>query len=69
MKIFVLFPCFTEEERLRDHYRELTEEQNLGFDEDHLKIVETLNAEQMAGYEEILDHVQELHLLHQLIVL
>ena len=57
MKIFVLFPCFTEEERLRDHYRELTEEQNLGFDEDHLKIVDTLNVEQMAGCEEILDHV------------
>ena len=57
MKIFVLFPCFTEEELSRDHYRELTEEQNLGFDEDHLKIVDTLNAKQMAGYEEILDHV------------
>ncbi|XP_039789046.1 ATP-dependent DNA helicase PIF1-like [Panicum virgatum] len=38
----------TEEERSRDHYRELTEEHNLGFDEDHLKIVDTLNAEQMA---------------------
>ena len=57
MLIFVIYSYFTEEERSRDHYRELTEEQNLGFDEDHLKIVETLNAEQMAGYEEILDHV------------
>jgi len=47
----------TEEERSRDHYRELTEEHNLGFDEDHLKIVDTLNAKQMAGYEKILDHV------------
>src|SRR6185312_269043 len=57
MQIFVIYSYFTEEEQSRDHYRELTEEQNLGFDEDHLKIVETLNAEQMAGYEEILDHV------------
>ncbi|PUZ46146.1 hypothetical protein GQ55_7G026400 [Panicum hallii var. hallii] len=40
-----------------DHYRELTEEQNLRFDEDNLKILDILNAEQMAGYEEILDHV------------
>jgi hypothetical protein len=40
-----------------DHYRELIEELNLGFDEDHLKIVDTLNAEKMACYEEILDHV------------
>jgi hypothetical protein len=47
----------TEEERSRDHYRELIEELNLGFDEDHLKIVDMLNAEQMAGYDEILDHV------------
>ena len=57
MLIFVIYSYFTEEERSRDHYRELTEEQNLGFDEDHLKIVDTLNVEQMAGYEEILDHV------------
>ena len=57
MQIFVIYSYITDEERSRDHYRELTEEQNLGFDEDHLKIVETLNAEQMAGYEEILDHV------------
>ena len=55
--MFVLFPCFIEEERSRDHYRKLTEEQNLGFDEDHLKIIDTLNAEQMASYEEILGHV------------
>ena len=58
MLIFIIFSCFTEEERSRDHYRELiTEEQNLGFDKDDLKIVDTLNAEQIAGYEEILDHV------------
>ena len=57
MQFFVIYSYFTEEERSRDHYRELTEEQNLGFDEDHLKIVDTLNAEQMAGYEEILGHV------------
>jgi ATP-dependent DNA helicase PIF1 len=46
-----------EEERSWDHYRELTEELDLGFNEDHLKIVDTLNAEQMAGYDEILNHV------------
>ena len=57
MQIFVIYSYFTEEEQSRDHYRELTEEQNLGFDEDHLKIVDTLNVEQMAGYEKILDHV------------
>jgi hypothetical protein len=57
MQIFVIFSCSTDEERSRDHYRELTKEQNLGFDEDHLKIVDTLNAEQMASYEEMLDHV------------
>jgi len=57
MQFFVIYSYFTEEERSRDHYRELTEEQNLGFDEDHLKTVDTLNAKQMAGYEEILDHV------------
>jgi hypothetical protein len=33
------------------------EELNLGFDEDSLKIVDMLNAEQVAGYEEVLDHV------------
>ena len=57
MQFFVIYSYFTEEERSRDHCRELTKEQNLGFDEDHLKIIDTLNAEQMAGYEEILDHV------------
>lgn len=40
-----------------DYYRELTEEQNLGFDQEHLKIIETLNTEQRAGFDEILDHV------------
>ena len=57
MLIFVIYSYFTEEERSRDHYRELTEEQNPEFDEDHLKIIQTLNAEQMTSYEEILDHV------------
>ena len=57
MQFFVIYSYFTEEERSRDHYRELTEEQNPEFDEDHLKIIQTLNAEQIAGYEEILDHV------------
>jgi hypothetical protein len=53
----VVFICLAEEERSWDHYRELTEELDLGFNEDHLKIVDTLNAEQMAGYDEILNHV------------
>jgi len=57
MQFFVIYSYFTEEERSRDHYRELTKEQNLGFDEDHLKIVEILNVEQMTSYEKILDHV------------
>ncbi|RCV06716.1 hypothetical protein SETIT_1G185800v2 [Setaria italica] len=39
----------SDDERTRDHYRELTEEQNLGFGEEHLKIINTLNAEQRAG--------------------
>ena len=34
-------------------------EQNIGFDEEHLKIIDTLNAEQRAGFEEILDHVMK----------
>lgn len=46
-----------DEEQSRDYYRELTEEQNLGFDEDHLKIIDTLNTEQRAGFDEILNHV------------
>lgn len=43
----------------RDHYRELTEQLKLGFDEEHLNIIGTLNAEQRAGFEEILDHVMK----------
>ncbi|XP_022683638.1 uncharacterized protein LOC111257809 [Setaria italica] len=43
----------------RDHYRELTEEQNLDYEEEHLKIIDTLNAEQRVGFEEILEHVMK----------
>ncbi|XP_022685452.1 uncharacterized protein LOC101755427 [Setaria italica] len=43
--------------RIRDHYRELTKEQNLGYEEEQLAIIDTLNAEQMADFEEIFDHV------------
>jgi len=28
-----------------DHYRELTEELNIGYEEEHLKMIETLNVE------------------------
>ncbi|RCV37930.1 hypothetical protein SETIT_8G102700v2 [Setaria italica] len=38
--------------RTRDHYRELTEEQNLGYEAEHLAIIDTLNAEQRAGFED-----------------
>ncbi|TVU09088.1 hypothetical protein EJB05_42528, partial [Eragrostis curvula] len=41
----------------RDHYRELNEEYALGFDEDHLKIMQTLHTEQRAGFDEIMEHV------------
>jgi hypothetical protein len=29
----------------RDHYRELTKELNIGYEEEHLKMIQTLNAE------------------------
>jgi DNA-binding GntR family transcriptional regulator len=45
-----------DEMRTRDRYRELTEEQNLGYEE-HLAIIDTLNAEQSAAFNEILHHV------------
>jgi hypothetical protein len=43
-----------DEMRTRDRYRELTEEQNLGCEEEHLAIIVTLNAEQSAAFNEIL---------------
>ncbi|WVZ49677.1 hypothetical protein U9M48_001014, partial [Paspalum notatum var. saurae] len=41
----------------RDYYRELNEEIKIGFEEEDLKIIETLNREQRAGYDDIMDHV------------
>jgi hypothetical protein len=35
----------------------LTEEENLGYEEEHLAIIDTLNAEQSASFDEILHHV------------
>ncbi|TVU30935.1 hypothetical protein EJB05_22589, partial [Eragrostis curvula] len=40
-----------------DENRELNEDYALGFDEDHLKIVQTLNAELRARFDEIMDNV------------
>ena len=40
-----------------DYYRELTEERKIGYDEEDLKLIETLNAEQSYGFNEILAHV------------
>ncbi|WVZ57135.1 hypothetical protein U9M48_007562 [Paspalum notatum var. saurae] len=41
----------------RDHYRDLTKELKVGYEEEHLKLVDTLNSEQRVGFDEILDHV------------
>jgi hypothetical protein len=41
----------------RDHYRELTEEFNIGYEEEHLKMIETLKVEQRAGFDLIMNHV------------
>lgn len=45
-------------QRERDHYRELNDELSLGVVEEHLNIVRTLNAEQKAGFDEIMSHVE-----------
>jgi predicted RND superfamily exporter protein len=42
-----------------DHYRELTEELNIGYEEEHLKIIEIMNAEQRAGFDLIMNHVEK----------
>jgi len=44
---------------LRDHYRELTEELNIGYKEEHLKMIETLNIEQRVGFDLIMNHVEK----------
>jgi hypothetical protein len=43
----------------RDHYRELIEELNIGYGEEHLKMIQTLNAEQRAGFDLIMNHVEK----------
>ncbi|RCV30103.1 hypothetical protein SETIT_6G067300v2 [Setaria italica] len=41
----------------RDYYRELTEEEKIGFHEDDLTIIDMLNEEQSDGFDQIFDHV------------
>jgi len=41
----------------RDYYRELTEERKIVVSDEDIKLAESLNAEQMEGFNEILDHV------------
>lgn len=55
--IAVLITFILLDETTRDYYRELTEEEKLGYDEEDLKLIDSLNTEQLAGFEEIFDHV------------
>ena len=41
----------------RDYYRELTEERKIIVPDEDIKLAESLNVEQMEGFNEILDHV------------
>ncbi|XP_039778356.1 ATP-dependent DNA helicase PIF2-like [Panicum virgatum] len=41
----------------RDYYRELTEERKIVVSDEDIKLAESLNAEEMEGFNEILDHV------------
>ena len=41
----------------RDHYRELADQLNIGYEEEHLKMIQTLNVEQRAGFGLIMNHV------------
>ena len=43
----------------RDHYRELIEELNIGYEEEHLKMIQTLNVEQRAEFYLIMNHVDK----------
>ena len=43
----------------RDHYRELTEELNIRYEEEHLKMIQTLNVEQRAGFDLIMNRVEK----------
>ena len=44
-------------ETKRDYYRELTEERKIIVSDEDIKLAESLNAEQMEGFNEIFDHV------------
>ena len=41
----------------RDYYRELTEERKIVVSDEDIKLAESLNTEQMEGFNEIFDHV------------
>ena len=41
----------------RDYYRELTEEKKIIVSDEDIKLAESLNTEQMEGFNEIFDHV------------
>ena len=41
----------------RDYYRELTEEKKIVISDEDIKLAESLNTEQMKGFNEIFDHV------------
>ena len=43
----------------RDYYRELTEELNIGYEEEHLKMIETLKVVQRARFDLIMNHVEK----------
>ncbi|KAG2629820.1 hypothetical protein PVAP13_3KG472003 [Panicum virgatum] len=47
----------TSGETKRDYYRELTEERKIIVSDEDIKLAESLNAEQMEGFNEIFDHV------------
>ena len=44
-------------ETKRDYYRELTEERKIIVSDEDIKLAESLNTEQMEGFNEIFDHV------------
>ena len=43
----------------RDHYRELTDELNIGYEEEHLKMIQTMNVEQRPVFDLIMNHVEK----------
>lgn len=40
-----------------DYYRDLTEEENIGHNEEEFKLIDSLNTGQMADFREIFDHM------------